>query len=537
MTSDSRDEHPADVGIDDLAAADRAGSTIDRDAIAIDPLTDDARAEDGPAGPERSAAERLPWIEVRPGLPYFVTGTGVPWTPVGHNDAIGWPNLAGLFRRRDVPAVRRHLRSLKAHGVTCLRLMLEYAQGRHRYLERPVGTYAPNMVRLWDDLFALCEEEALHILLTPFDTFFTWRHWHHHPYHRRNGGPCDDRRRLMTCAATRDAIKGRLEFATRRWGASPALFAWDLWNEMHPAHGEDDPAACAPFVTDLGGFLRALELRLHGRAHLQTVSVFGPELLKSPALCDPVFRHPGLDFANTHLYEHGTIDDPRDTVAPALAVGRLMRAAVAEAEDLRPVFDSEHGPIHAFMNRHRRLSESFDDEYFRHIQWAHLACGGAGGGMRWPNRHPHVLTRGMHRAQQALSGFLPLIDWATFRRRNLNHEVRTSQGFAAFACGDDRQAVAWLLRTDSLGPAGTLRTDVPERAVRVVFPGLQAGSYLCTWFDTQRGQAVATDAVDHVGGDLSLQRGGVRGDVALAVRPASRGRREPARSSIWTLAS
>jgi mannan endo-1,4-beta-mannosidase len=400
--------------------------------------------------PARAAAE-MPWIGTRPGLPYFITSAGDAWTPVGHNDAIGWPNLAGLFRRRDVAAVREHLRMLKAHGVTCLRLMLEYAQGRHRYIERPVGTFAPNMVRLWDDLFALCEEIGVYILLTPFDTFFTWRQWHHHPYNRANGGPCADRRRLMTCPATRQAMKARFEFATRRWGASPALFAWDLWNEMHPAHGGDDPAACEPFITDLSEFLRALELRLHGRAHLQTVSVFGPELIKAPALCDPVFRHPALDFANTHLYELGTIDDPRDTVAPTLAVGRLMRAAVAEAGDLRPVFDSEHGPIHAFMNRHAWLPEPFDDEYFRHIQWAHLACGGAGGGMRWPNRHPHVLTAGMHAAQQGLGRFLPLIDWTRFRRRNLNAEARCSAGFAVFACGDEHQALAWLLRTDSIG--------------------------------------------------------------------------------------
>lgn len=73
---------------------------------------------------------------------------------------------------------------------------------------------------------------------------------------------------------------------------------------------------------------------------------------------------------------------PRDTVAPALAVGRLIRAALAEAAIGRPVFDSEHGPIHTFKDRKRTLPEPFDDEYFRHIQWAHLASGGAGGGMR-----------------------------------------------------------------------------------------------------------------------------------------------------------
>src|SRR5690349_16380021 len=89
---------------------------------------------------------KLPHSERVAGVPYFVTSTGQPWTPIGHNDAISWPELAGLFRRRQVDAVRRHLHWLKEHGVTCLRVMLEYAQGRHRYIERPVGRFVDNVV-------------------------------------------------------------------------------------------------------------------------------------------------------------------------------------------------------------------------------------------------------------------------------------------------------------------------------------------------------------------------------------------------------
>jgi len=219
-----------------------------------------------PLAPSRTA---LPWIETRPGLPYFVTEHGQTWTPIGHNDAVTWPELAGMFRRRDLGGVERHLQALKASGVTCIRLMLEYCQGEHRYLERPVGHFAPNMIRLWDDLFLLLERVGLHVLLTPFDTFFTWVRWRHHPYNRRNGGPCASRRRLLTCPDTRAAIKARLAFASDRWGGSPALFAWDLWNEMHPAHGGDDLTVFAPFINDVGPWLRAREIARHGRAHLR----------------------------------------------------------------------------------------------------------------------------------------------------------------------------------------------------------------------------------------------------------------------------
>ncbi|MGK2909266.1 MAG: hypothetical protein ACSLE1_05635 [Sphingobium sp.] len=469
------------------------------------------------------ASASLPWITTRPGSPYFLTEEGHSWTPIGQNDAITWPELTGLFRRRDLPAVERHLRWLKANGVTCLRLMLEYCHGEHRYLEKPAGQFAPNMVRLWDDLFALLEKVGLHVLLTPYDTFFTWLRWRHHPYNKRNGGPCASRRKLLTCPATRDAIKTRLAFATDRWGASPAIFAWDLWNEMHPAHGGDDPAVFAPFINDVGPWLRAREEARHGRAHLQTVSIFGPELLKHPSLAEPIFRHPALDFANTHLYAHGTIDDPRDTVAPALAVGRLMRAAVQDASDGRPVFDSEHGPIHRFKDKRVTLPEAFDDEYFRHIQWAHLASGGAGGGMRWPNRHPHVLTAGMRRAQHALSAFLPLIDWTQFRRRNLNEEITVSRrDVAIFGCADEHQAVIWLLRTKHMSRDGLVIRDQPPMPIDISIPGMEAGSYSVACFHTLNGKVIHRFQLDSAHSALHVTGLELHADLAIAITSASR---------------
>jgi mannan endo-1,4-beta-mannosidase len=455
------------------------------------------------------------WIGRAPGAPYFADAAGAPWTPIGANDAIAWPELAGLFRGRDVEGVERHLRGLRDHGVTVLRLMLEYTQREHRYLERPMGRMVPAMLRLWDTLVALCRRTGLRLLLTPFDTFFLWRRWRFHPL----SAVCAGRDRLLTCPAARAAVKARLAFATERWGGDGTVFAWDLWNELHPAQGGGDPACFADFIGDVGPFLRDLETRRHGRAHLQCVSVFGPELPRNPALRAAVFRHPALDLASSHLYAHGTIDDPRDTVAPALAVGRLVRAALAEIRDGRPFLDSEHGPIHAFKDRHRTLPEAFDDEYFRHIQWAHLAAGGAGGGMRWPNRSPHVLTPGMRRAQAGLAGFLPLLDWAGFDRRNLNDAiVIEDREVTALGCGDARQALVWLVRRGPFAPDGRLAPAAP-RTVALRIPGLAPGPCRVLPWDTAAGAPLPPLAAEARGsGVLRVEVHGFQCDLALAVR-------------------
>ena len=137
----------------------------------------------------------LPWIVRAPGVPYFMAEDGAAWMPVGQNDAVNWPELDGLYGRRDLASAERYLRMLAGHGVTVLRLMLEYAEDDARYIEQPAGSWNPAMVELWDDLFALCQAAGLRILLTPIDSFFTWNRWAAHPWNAANGGPCPSRTR------------------------------------------------------------------------------------------------------------------------------------------------------------------------------------------------------------------------------------------------------------------------------------------------------------------------------------------------------
>lgn len=469
--------------------------------------------------PARPAAP-LPWIQVAPGAPYFVDETGAPWTPIGQNDAISWPELDGLFRRKDLAGVERHLVWLKSHGVNCLRLMLEYAQVRHRYFERPTGRFVPAMVQLWDDLFALCEKHGLRILLTPVDTFWMWRHWKHLPWNKANGGPLEHMSQVLTCAATRRVIKERFDFVIRRWGGSGVLFAWDLWNEIHPAQGGEDADCWHEFVHDLSTHVRSLELELYGRSHPQTVSIFGPELTlqphHAPAMRETLFRHPDLDFASIHVYATGTIDNPKETVTPALVMGGIVAECLAQVSDGRPFLDSEHGPIFSFLNKKKTLPEAFDDEYFRHMSWAHLASGGAGGGMRWPNRHPHVLTPGMRQAQKGMADFVGEIDWSRFQRRNLNAELR-ARHFHAFGCGSEDQALVWLLRRNSVGSDKRLRRDAVPVSTTFTVPGLADGRYRVRGWDTESGTAREEFEVEARGGALGVTTAEIVTDRAYAI--------------------
>lgn len=149
-----------------------------------------------------------------------------------------------------------------------------------------------------------------------------------------------------------------------------------------------------------------------------------------------------------------------------------------------------------------------------------MASGAAGGGMRWPNRHPHILTQGMRRAQKSLSEFSKLINWKDFQRQNLNQEVKVSDpAFAVFACGDKKQALLWVLRKDILGADGTLTKSAAPKAVHLQIPQLEEGTYQLTSWHTERGEAIAEEKFYAAGSTLAIAIE-VVGDIALLIRIA-----------------
>jgi mannan endo-1,4-beta-mannosidase len=137
--------------------------------------------------------------------------------------------------------------------------------------------------------------------------------------------------------------------------------------------------------------------------------------------------------------------------------------------------------------------------------------------MRWPNREPHTLTPGMRRAQAALAGFLPLVDWPRFRRRPLDAELAGAENVHLFACGDGRQAVVYLLRGDTIGPDGRLAEAAPLRA-SVTLPRMEPGRYRATAWDTRSGRSAGSAELGHPGGTLRVGRVRVATDLVLALR-------------------
>ena len=125
--------------------------------------------------------------------------------------------------------------------------------------------------------------------------------------------------------------------------------------------------------------------------------------------------------------------------------------------------------------------------------WAHLASGGAGSGMRWPARHPHLLTPGMLRSLSGMAQFARLLDWNRFTPGSAALEATVpNQDFLVFGCRDAHQAVLWL-RRDTRGKKKAERFNTP---LPMELHRLRPGPYRATPWDTERNEAMAPQIAD-----------------------------------------
>lgn len=452
------------------------------------------------------------YISVAPGGRYFVDEAGKGFLVIGENDGTPWPGLSTLLNGASPEATEAYIMDLRAHGITVSRIMIEYSQEPHSYLENPVGTFNPQVVEFWNQFIALAEKHGLYLLLTPYDTFWQAKNWGAYPYNGALGGPCPSMSDWLTGEACIEAQRNRWRFIIDHWGGSPNVFAWDLMNEID-IWWNASPKEIETYVDNMAAFVREYEMEKWGRAHMLSVS--SAASVPEGRLGRVIFNHPALDFANTHLYLGPDIKDPQNTIGAGPAMSGGVTLALESIQDNRPYFDSESGPIDHWI-----VDVAFDKEYHHNMSWAHLAAGGAGSGMRWPYTDPHWILPELRDNLLGLARYASTVDWAHFTSKNISRQIKPdTRAVIPVGCSDGHTAVIWLLLDTRREDASTLA------GVEIVIEDVLAeGNYTVEFWETYEGNVSGTTTAAAENGRLSLtipDLGTLLKDVALIIRPAS----------------
>ncbi|MFH1877383.1 MAG: cellulase family glycosylhydrolase, partial [Candidatus Omnitrophota bacterium] len=108
-----------------------------------------------------------------------------------------------------------------------------------------------------DKLIDLARDKNIRVILC-LDTYGSlmtdngaWaeERWSSNPYNKKNGGPCADPEDFFTDSEAKRIYKNKLRYIVSRWGYSPNIMAFELWNEYN---------APAVWVKEMSRFMKSV---------------------------------------------------------------------------------------------------------------------------------------------------------------------------------------------------------------------------------------------------------------------------------------
>jgi hypothetical protein len=263
---------------------------------------------------------------------YFVTDRGESFFPVGAN--VCWAGRGGTYD------YDRWLPQYAKEGCNYWRAWLSPEWTTFGLNTRESGYGRIDMANAWrlDQEIEQSERLGLHVLLCidSFNILLSRQQgdggWEYSAYTSANGGPCRNPADYFTNAEMLQAYRDRLRYLVARWGYSPAVFAWEFWNEVDLTDDYQSDRVTA-WHRDMARYLRSLD----PWQHLITTSTSNP---KGDSQLDAL---PELDFVQTHDYISGD-------VVTRLDEDRQTKAAARD----RPHYHGEFG-LNAAGGRFRRL--------------------------------------------------------------------------------------------------------------------------------------------------------------------------------------
>jgi hypothetical protein len=269
-------------------------------------------------------------ISINPGHPRrFEFPDGSVYYPIGIN--LGWAPFEGP------DSFKNSFRQMRAAGLNWTRIWMCHWSGTNLdWLPEWMGANPPpgqidaRVAENWDRIIADAERNGIHfqLVLQHHGQYSTASDadWARNPWNIANGGhgflksPGD----FFSSEKARRITKAKYRYIVARHGHSPAILAWELFNEAHLTDARFDDALLGRWHDEMGAWLR----RCDPWKHIVTTS---HNILQSA-----VYAH--MDFYQPHLYAVNMLANTR----------RFPFAPPAATRD-RPLFHGEIGHNNIIM--------------------------------------------------------------------------------------------------------------------------------------------------------------------------------------------
>ncbi len=321
--------------------------------------------------------------------------------------------------------------------------------------------------------------------------------WEDNPYNAKNGGPCKAPEDFFTNPVAKKHFKDRMRYIIARWGYSPNIMAWELWNEITFVDNLD-PEADAAWNKEMAGYIKETD----PHRHLITTSYAGT--FHDYGFNRKVWEIPEIDFTQFHMYT-------QDVVSAVIGAYRLM------GQFDKPYFMGEIGTD---------SSEGVDKKdiegaYLHSALWSEymLACGGSAMPWWWDS---YIHPKSLYYHWAALNEFNKGVD-----RRGKGYRTSTARVLAevdglnspVFAIGlmNNREGFAWVFdpKWTKYEPGRPEPPLIKDASLRINW--MDKGKYSVEFWDTWKGAVVEKREIASDDNGLDIILPGFRRDMAVKI--------------------
>lgn len=324
------------------------------------------------------------FLRIGPNNPYYpVFDSGKPFFGIGHN--IGW------VTNNDISAYEKYFTLFRANGCNLTRVWLNVPWTLRLEWET-LGSYNSEDSEKLDALIRLAEKNGVYIILV-LDVYGAlmdepggWdeQSWTRNPYNKRNGGPCEKPWDFFSNEEAKAYYKNRLRYIIARWGYSPNIMAFELWNEL------DAPRE---WVKEMASYIRYTNP--HGQMITTSMGYPWGNNFNEPA----IWELSEISFIERHIYSNITGNAIDNMLSVDIQLSSIYK---------KPVLVGEFG-----MNSDKNdasIDPSGMGIELHNSLWAAAMSRSFAGAMNWWWQE-YVKGKNLYSHYRALSNFVKDVKW------------------------------------------------------------------------------------------------------------------------------
>lgn len=194
----------------------------------------------------------------------FVNQT--PYYPVGYN--LCWNNgtLVQFYNTWITQRMAPNKVNWMRYWLTDFaRQALEWKPNHWSGWYNGLGNYSQRAAGILDSTLTLCEANGVYMQLVlqhhgQFSTNVNPQ-WGDNPYNTANGGPIANPGEFFTNTQVRKQTQKQYRYIVARWGYSPNVLSWELFNEVEYTNGAD--AAIDSWHDEMSQYLKSIDVNQH----------------------------------------------------------------------------------------------------------------------------------------------------------------------------------------------------------------------------------------------------------------------------------